>query len=494
MADQAVREAMNRIRAALVYAGETLPRGRITINLRPGWLPKGGTGYDLPIALAIITAVNGNSGVGSIGAVGELSLQGDILPVQGLLPQVQAIYREDVSYIFVPASNISELVSLDDPRILGIEHLKEALEIIRSQERFPAVAEDRAQKRIRQRKLDQNNRFEPINLPGTLRPNLYLRDLPGQRMAIRGLTAACAGGHHTLLIGSPGCGKTVLAGFAGALMPPLEKSVSTELLSIYSAAGLLNKVASTRYYPPIRHPHYTISVPNLIGGGINPKPGEISLAHGGILFIDEITSAAPATLSAMRLPLDIGYIELIRQYRSYKFPCQFILIGAANPCPCGNLLDQDNQTKCLCSSGSITHYHRKLEGAFADRIDIRIEVHKLSSNDLELTLKKANWIPVDKLQNQVIEARAMQRRRNGVNINQTTILNSNLPTDVLPEKLQLSKDGKRQAVRYAKLLNLSIRSFYKLLRLARTFADLDGSNAIETIHLAEALQYKQSQN
>ncbi|HHX36974.1 MAG TPA: YifB family Mg chelatase-like AAA ATPase [Clostridiaceae bacterium] len=489
MADQAVREALNRIRASLTHIEEGMPRGRITVNLMPGWLPKSGTGFDLPIALAIMIAKKGQE-VPRIGAIGELSLQGDVLPVNGLLPQVQALCQEDLAYIFVPAKSIKELISLSDPRIIGIESLKEAAFATQNTQQTPQYILDKSKQRIIDHNAEEVNKRVPAIFPGTLKPTIKLRDLPGQRIAVRGLAAACAGGHHTLLIGSPGCGKTVMARFAGALLPPLEEQDTMDLLAIYSAAGHLKNTASTHYRPPIRSPHYTISVPNLIGGGHVPKPGEISLAHCGILFIDEITSVAPATLAAMRIPLEEGNIELIRRYQSYRFPCQFILIAAANPCPCGHLLDQDETIVCRCSSASIAHYYRKLKGAFADRIDLRIEIRKLSAADLSLTLEQTSWLQTETLKQQVHRARVKQLHRNGKTNDGRIVLNSRLPTDVIPDRLLLSPAALRQAKRYAKLTRLSIRSFYKLLRVARTFADLDEAESVEAYHLAEAMQYK----
>lgn len=502
MPGQSVREAQNRIRSALTRMGLTLPQGRMTVSLQPGWLPKSGSGFDLPMALAMIRASRSETGARPLAALGELSLVGAVLPVRGVVPLVAEMLNSASAWVLVPADNLNELACFSDTRLVGVRHLREAVRYLDD----AAPAKSGREKQLSApdaapcapaSDMASRTSHAPVSeapastavLPGCLGPIGELMDLPGQRPAVRALLAACAGGHPLLMLGSPGCGKTTLARLAGALLPPMDPKTRMAVLQIYSAAGLLADGLPPRFGRPVRAPHFGISVPNLIGGGRYPLPGEVSLAHGGVLFIDEINEMAPAALAALRAPLDDHCVCVIRRTGRFVFPSDFLLIAAANPCPCGRLLEDQSEQPCRCQPGEIARYERRLAGAFGDRLDIRIDLRRMDTDSLSRSLNRQTAVDLSKARTRLADARRMQLDRNGVDAHGRVRLNGRLGGAELGDRLRLTPPARQLALRYAERLKLSVRAFHKLMKVARTLADLDGDAALDTRHLAEAMQY-----
>ena len=463
--DGAVREARERIRVAILQSGYQFPTGRILINLAPADIRKEGSSFDLPLALAVLAASGqldkAFTGETSWLILGELELSGRVRAVKGTLPAVAAALKEGVGNILVPSENLSEARAAGTGRIYPLEHLKNLPDLFNNS---TSDAEP----------LTVSREQYSDSLPD-------LKDLKGQAYLKRALMVAAAGGHHMLLFGPPGSGKTMAATMLEGLLPPMQAETSHEVSRIWSQAGKLGRGKGMITRPPFRVPHHSATMEGLIGGGVQISPGEISLAHGGVLFLDETPEFQGRILQSLREPLESGKVTIVRAGQSYWYPSRFQLVMAANPCPCGNLGKPDGV--CICSANEISRYWKKVGGALMDRIDIRIPVEPVSP-DVLLTDHPASSA---ELRVDVIEAADRQiQRYKGENFSR----NRDIPVGRLGEYCALSEALQKYFAVMARHLGLSSRACHSILKVSRTIADLAGHEDIQQTDLEEAGQYR----
>ncbi|MFL6586626.1 MAG: YifB family Mg chelatase-like AAA ATPase [Luteimonas sp.] len=455
--EAAVREAKDRVRAAIQCAQYEFPARRITVNLAPADLPKGGGRFDLPIALGILAAS------GQIPAdalrdwefVGELGLTGELRAIDGALPAALAVAGTGRS-LLVPASNGAEAALASDVAVHTARTLLEVCAMLGGEKSLP----------------------QAVPPPQRDVPTIDLRDVRGQAQARRALEIAAAGGHHLLLVGPPGCGKTLLASRLPGLLPPASEAEALETAAVLSVSGRgLDPTAwRTR---PFRNPHHTASAVALVGGGAEPRPGEISLAHNGVLFLDELPEWQRHALEVLREPLESGVVTISRAARQSEFPARFQLVAAMNPCPCG--WAGDVSSRCRCSSDVITRYRARISGPLLDRIDLHVDVPRLPPSALRPDAPGGE--PSADVAARVASARDRQHARAGT-------LNAQLDQSATMRDCRLTPNDQALLERAIEALHLSARSMHRILRVARTIADLDGSEAIATAHLTEALGYR----
>ncbi|MBP6882291.1 MAG: YifB family Mg chelatase-like AAA ATPase [Candidatus Levybacteria bacterium] len=462
--DKAVEEAKERVRSAIKNSGADFPARRITVNLAPADLPKEGPSYDLPIAIGILLASGQiNADVSNLLFSGELALDGRLRPVLGILPQVLLAQLQGWQGFFVPEENAREAAIIDSvhiyptPTLLSLFHHLTKQKIIEPQ--VPTIFEN------------ESSQFE-----------FDMKDIKGQHLAKRALEIAAAGGHNVLMKGPPGAGKTLLARTLPSILPNLTFSEAIDVTKIYSIAGnaIQKGLAKTR---PFRSPHHSTSLVGLIGGGTTPKPGEITLAHRGILFLDELPEFPRNVLETLRQPIEDGIVHISRANNKISFPAKCMLIAAQNPCPCGYFGDPTKE--CSCAPSLISRYQKKVSGPILDRIDIHLSVPAVKTEKLtEATDDNESSTDIQK---RVQAARDIQTTRF-----QNTPLKSNadLGTKSLKEYAPLSEDVATLLKKAVVALNLSGRGYHRTLKVARTIADLAGSAEIKTEHVAEALQYR----
>ncbi len=466
--DTAVNEARDRVKSAIKNSGYTFPRTKVIINLAPADLKKAGTSFDLPIAMGIIVeeGVIETERLNDYAFVGELSLDGSLRGVRGVLPIVLGLKEFGIKNIIVPTENAQEAALIDGVNVFGADCLGD---VVHHFEDTPLVAV----------KVDATNYLKNVN-----ENYLYdFKDVKGQQKAKRALEIAAAGGHNLLMTGSPGSGKTLMAKCFASILPPLELSEALELTKIYSVCGLLPSDKPLVTSRPFRAVHHTASANGIIGGGSNPVPGEITLAHRGVLFLDEMVEFPRNVLEVLRQPLEDGEVVISRTKHSVKYPAKFMLLGAMNPCPCGYLGDKEKQ--CTCTDFQINRYLAKLSGPLLDRIDMQINVPRLTSDELLNTTEIAESSA--DIRKRVINARKIQAERYK---NDGILTNSDLTPDLVKKYCKIDKASeeifKRAIVQY----QLSGRRYDRILKLARTIADLDNSEIIAQKHLMQALQYK----
>ncbi|WP_425078918.1 YifB family Mg chelatase-like AAA ATPase [Ruegeria denitrificans] len=460
--DKAVSEARDRVRSALSAMAIALPSKRITINLSPADLPKEGSHFDLPIAVALLSALEiipADAAEGTV-ALGELSLDGSLVPVVGALPAAMTAASED-RMLLCPKASSAEAAWVGATQVIGAGSLGDVVRHFSGQCPLPAAQPGE------------------VNLTPSVRD---LRDVKGQERAKRALEIAAAGRHHLIMIGTPGSGKSMLAARLPGILPPLTAVEALETSMIQSLCGLLDEGGINRTRP-FREPHHTASMAAIVGGGKGAKPGEISLAHNGVLFMDEFPEFPRTVLETLRQPIESGEVMVARANAHVKYPCRFMLVAAANPCKCGYLTDPSRA--CSRAPGCGEDYLNRISGPLMDRFDLRIEVPPVGFTDLDLPPSGDSSATVAA---RVENARALQaeRFRGMPNLRQ----NSDAEGKVLEQIATPDAEGKAVLLKAADQFGLSARAFHRILRVARTIADLDGSADIRRPHVAEALSFR----
>ena len=470
--DAAVNEARERVRSAIKNSSFSFPQKKVVVNLAPADIKKEGTNFDLPIAVGILIeeGVIQEEKTQGVAFIGELSLDGTLRSIIGVLPHVLGLKNAGVKTVIVPKENAKEASLADGITVLSANNLNEVvnnfietpLEVVKTN-------------------------VDEYLAKGVEESYLYdFKDVKGQQKAKKALEIAAAGGHNMIMVGTPGSGKTLMAKCFASILPPLELSEALELTKIYSVSGLLANNEPLMVKRPFRAVHHTASANGIIGGGTNPKPGEITLAHRGVLFLDEIVEFPRNVLEVLRQPLEDGEVVISRAKHSIKYPADFMLLAAMNPCPCGYLGDKEKH--CTCTEYQINRYRAKLSGPLLDRIDIQIDVPRLTTDELLNTNTEAES-SVD-IRKRVINARKIQKER----YKEAGILtNSQLTADMVKKYCKIDESSKEILKLAVTKYQLSGRRYDRVLKLSMTNADLDNSEIITTKHITQALQYRFSE-
>ena len=466
--DNAVRESRDRIAAALENNGYRLPIAEITINMAPADIRKEGSGYDLPIAIAILACEQkvDSERLGDYIIIGELGLDGRLQPIKGALPIAIKARAEKYKGLIVPKANIREAAVVNNINVYGMENISEVIRFLNGDHAEPEI--------IDTRKLffEQQSDYE-----------FDFADVKGQQNVKRAMEVAAAGGHNMIMIGPPGSGKSMLAKRLPSILPPLSLSESLETTQIHSVAGKLNRETSLISQRPFRSPHHTISQVALVGGGSNPQPGEISLAHNGVLFCDELPEFNRSVLEVMRQPLEDRKITISRAKYTIEYPCSFMFVASMNPCPCGYYGDPTHT--CVCSPGQIQRYMSKISGPLLDRIDIQCEIQPVAFNGLA---KMEPGEPSSAIRERVIAARKIQEERyrafKGIHCN------AQMTERMLHDFAQPDAKSLEMLRMAMERLKLSARAYGRILKVARTIADLAASPEVQLPHIAEAVGYR----
>ncbi len=464
----AVKESKERVKAAIRNSGYYLPGKRITINLAPADIRKEGATFDLPIAVGLLAALEivDNTYLDKLLLMGELALDGKLRPIQGALPIAICAKENGIPGIIVPEENAKEASVVEGVKVAGASSLAEVIQILNGQLEKDAV------------KTDLNSHFK--------QQNKYPRDfcdVKGQEQVKRALEVAAAGGHNVIMVGPPGSGKTMLSKRIPTILPDLTLDEALETTKIHSVAGVLQQKHGLVGIRPFRSPHHTISDAGLIGGGTIPKPGEVSLAHHGVLFLDELPEFKKNVLEVMRQPLEDGVVTIARAALSLTYPAQFMLVAAMNPCPCGYAIDPNNE--CACSGQMIQRYMSRISGPLMDRIDIHIEVPAVPFQEMA---EKDDGEKSQHIQARVQKAREVQLYR--FKSSENLFANAQMESQDLKNHCKLNQESNELLKTAMDKLGLSARAYDRILKVSRTIADLDGKEKIDSAHISEAIQYR----
>ena len=461
--DTAVKEARERVRAAAKNSGLSFPNSRITVNLAPAHMKKSGTHYDLPILIAVMSACGGIKRPPSSSAfIGELSLDGLIRPVNGVLSMALAAKSKGIETIYVPAENAAEATLCRGPAIIPVRSVRELADALNGE----ITLEE-----------------EPIWVPERrTEVGFDFKDVLGQEHVKRALEVAAAGGHNVLLVGPPGSGKSMLSKRLPSILPDMTWEESLEVTQLYSVMGMLKADDPLIRKRPFRSPHHTVSNAGLTGGGTNPRPGEISLSHKGVLFLDELPEFRKDTLDLMRQPLEDAQVTISRVSGSVTYPAEFMLVCAMNPCKCGWY--GDGSDRCTCSQSAVHAYRSRISGPLLDRIDILVEVPAVKFEELRT---RAEAEPSAQIKARVDAARQIQNERYG---EARAMCNARMGPNEIRRYCYLDEKCANLMRRAFDALGLTARSYDRILKVARTIADLDGCERIGTIHIAEAIRYR----